>query len=380
MKNEISSLELYYLTKELKALEGAKIDRIYHQKSTPKELTLSCHITGQGKTLLKVLLPGIILLDDAKDAVDSPTGFGMMLRKYLEGLRLTSIEQKDFERVITITVESKKVEETSKYYIIVEIFSKGNIIFCDDKLKILNILEEQTWKDRTLKRGEIYIYPKSRVNILKCSEEEFKSQLQSSDKESLVKALAITFNLGGVYAEEVCNCSHINKDRKTKTLGDKEYSLLYKNVILLLHEEIAANSSDDNIFPFVLDSFKNKEDKELKTYISFSEAIRQNYDTIKHTESKKEINKNVEKIQNVIDEQMKILIECDEGYKENQAKGEAIYEKYQEISNIMTTVKEARTKYSWNIIKQKLNDNPEFKKIIKDIDEKNNSIIIEIEK
>jgi predicted ribosome quality control (RQC) complex YloA/Tae2 family protein len=377
MKNEISSLELYYLIKELKVLEGSKIDRIYHQKNTPKEMTISCHVTNQGKALLKMLLPGIILLDDTKDTADSPTGFGMMLRKYLEGSRIKNIEQKDFERVITITLETRTGTEITPYYLIIELFSKGNIIFCDDKLQILNIVEEQTWKDRTLKRKETYIYPKAKINTLKLGEQEFSEQLKSSDKESLVKSLAIIFNLGGAYAEELCKNSKIEKDRQIKTLTEKEYSTLYKNLILLLHEETAANAVEGNIFPFILESFK---DKDIKKYPSFSEAIRENYDVIKHIESKKGINKNVEKTQNIIDEQMKLLTECEEGYKENQLKGETIYEKYQEISEILRTVKEARTKYSWNAIKQKLNDNPEFKKIVKDIDEKNNSIIIEIEK
>jgi len=377
MKNEISSLELYYLIRELKVLEGSKIDRIYHQKNNPKEMTICCHVTSQGKSFLKMLLPGIIFIDDAKDAADSPTGFGMMLRKYLEGARIKTIEQKDFERVITIILEAKIDSELVKFYLIIELFSKGNIIFCDDKLKILNIVEEQTWKDRTLKRQETYVYPKSRINTLQITEDDFMEQLKSSDKESLVKALAITFNLGGIYAEELCLDAGIEKDRKTKSLTDKDYKSLYKNLTLLLHEETDANSSDDNIFPFVLESFKSRE---TKKYVSFSEAIRENYDSIKHIESKKNVNKNVEKIQNIINEQLKVLAESEQGYQENQAKGEIIYEKYQEISEILKTIKEARTKYSWSVIRQKLNDNPEFKKIVKDIDEKNNSIIIEIEK
>jgi predicted ribosome quality control (RQC) complex YloA/Tae2 family protein len=377
MKNEISSLELYYLVKEFKVLEGSKIDRIYHSKNTTKEITISCHVTGQGKHLLKVVLPGLMLIDDTKAPSDVPTGLGMMLRKYLEGSRIKSVEQKDFERVITITIDVRNGTEIMSYYLIIELFSKGNLIFCDNKFKILNILEEQTWKDRVLKRGEMYLYPKSKFNILKSNEQEFTEQLKSSDKESLVKSLAILCNLGGTYAEELCQNSGIEKDKKTKALTDKEYKLLYKNIILLLHEETCANTFEGNIFPFILESFKNKE---VKKYPTFSEAIRENYDVIKNIESKKESNKNVEKIQNVIDEQLKVLAECEEGYKENQAKGEILYEKYQEISDVLKIIKEARTKYSWNIIKQKLNDNPNFKKIIKDIDEKNNSIIIEIEK
>jgi predicted ribosome quality control (RQC) complex YloA/Tae2 family protein len=377
MKNEISSLELYYLIKELKTLENSKIDRIYNSKDNPKELTIVCHISGEGKTLFKVMLPGIALLDDSKEASDIQTGFGMMLRKYLEGSRLKLIEQKDFERVVTLIIESKSGTEISIYYIIIELFSKGNIIFCDEKFKILNILEEQMWKDRTLKRSETYSYPKSKINTMHISEEEFMNQLENSGKESLVKSLAIALNLGGTYSEEICVLSNIDKNKNLKELTEKECNTLYKNLILLLHKETQANECEGNIFPFMLESYKGKE---CKKYATFSEAIRENYDIIKHAESKKDSNKNIEKIQNVIDEQLKTLSECEESYKENQAKGEVIYEKYQEISNILKTVKEARTKYSWNAIKQKLSDNPEFKKIIKDIDEKTSSIIIEIER
>ena len=145
----------------------------------------------------------------------------------------------------------------------------------------------------------------------------------------------------------------------------------------MLQEEPSANANEENIFPFAMDTFK---DKENKKYPSFSEAIRENYDKIKHIESKKNLNKTVDKIQNTIDEQLKVLKECEEGYAENQRKGELIYEKYQEIDKILKTIKEARTKHSWVAIKQKLNESSEFKKLIKDIDEKNNSIIIEIDK
>lgn len=377
MKNDISSLELYYLIRELKVVEGSKIDRIYHCKNTPKELTVSCHITGEGKKILRIMIPGIIFLDDTKDSSDTQTGLGMMLRKYLEGLRISSIEQKDFERVITITIEGKiGTEEAEKYFLIIELFSKGNIIFCDDEMKILSALEEQTWKDRTIKRGEKYLYPKSRTNILKIEEKEFMEDLKTSDKESLVKALAITFNLGGRYAEEVCVMSGIDKSTKTAVLDDKQYPKLYKNIILLIHEETAANSYQGEIFPFQLESL---EKEEKKTYASFNDAIRENYDTIKHIESKKDSNKNVEKIQNIIDEQLKILEECEEGYAQNQAKGELIYEKYQDINKILETVKEARKKYSWKAIKQKIDENPELKKIVKDVDEKTSSIIIELD-
>ncbi|MGV8141272.1 MAG: NFACT family protein [Candidatus Woesearchaeota archaeon] len=375
MKNEISSLELYYLMKELKVLEGSKIDRIYHPKTNPKELTIVCHISGQGKSILKIILPSMILLDDIKDSADTSTGFGMMLRKYIEGFRITSMTQKDFERVVTLEIDGKG--GTERYYLIFELFSKGNMIFCDDSMKILNVSEEQVWKGRIIKRGEKYLYPISKINILNIGEKEFIETLKASDKESLVKALAITFNLGGRYSEEICVMSDIDKNAKTNKLDDAQCAKIYKNTKLLLNEEPSANLFEGEIFPFILSSMISKQ---IKRYGNFNDAIRENYDTIKHTESKKDLNKNLDKIQKIIDDQLKVLKECEQEYSENQAKGELIYEKYQEVDNIIKTVKEARKKQSWKAIKQKLDENPQMKRIIKDIDEKNNSIIIEIGK
>ncbi|HYD03750.1 MAG TPA: NFACT family protein, partial [Alphaproteobacteria bacterium] len=186
MKNEISSLELYYLTKEFKVLEGSKIDRIYHSKNNYKELTIVCHVTSKGRIMLRTTLPGIIFLDDSKDASDSPTGFGMMLRKYLEGGRIRLIEQKDFERVLTIIIETREKEEITIYNLVIELFSKGNMIFCDEKFKILNILDEQEWKDRSLKRLETYKYPHSRLNTLNITEDEFVDAVKNSGKDSFV--------------------------------------------------------------------------------------------------------------------------------------------------------------------------------------------------
>ena len=56
MKSEISSLDLYYLTKELKILENSKVDRIYHSKENNKELLKwvqkksKYHLNLEGKT------------------------------------------------------------------------------------------------------------------------------------------------------------------------------------------------------------------------------------------------------------------------------------------------------------------------------------------
>ncbi|HYD03594.1 MAG TPA: hypothetical protein VEC16_04800, partial [Alphaproteobacteria bacterium] len=178
--------------------------------------------------------------------------------------------------------------------------------------------------------------------------------------------------------------SGIQKDLKLENVKDSDYKKAYKNLILLLHKDFSANSVGENIYPFIMESqSKNmKEDEKeskITKYDSFSDAIRKNYDTIKHHENKKGHGKNIDKIQNVINEQQKVLDEAQQGYETNQRKAELIYEKYQQVDNIIKALKEIRSKHSWSEIRQKLKNNPELSRLIKDIDEKNNSVIIDLE-
>ena len=64
-------------------------------------------------------------------------------------------------------------------------------------------------------------------------------------------------------------------------------------------------------------------------------------------------------------------------YKENQDKAGYIYSHYREIDEMLKTLNKIRENHSWKDIKDKISKDEIFKRIIKDIDEKNNQIIIE---
>lgn len=59
---------------------------------------------------------------------------------------------------------------------------------------------------------------------------------------------------------------------------------------------------------------------------------------------------------------------------ENNEKADFIYSNYQEILSIISGLNEARKKYSWNEIKEKLKDN----KKIKSINEKDSKVILDL--
>lgn len=373
-KKELSSLELYYLVRELRVLEGSKLDRIYHSKEQKNELVLAFHLAGTGKKFLKAVLPGLIIIQDSKDDYETPTGLCMMLRKYLEGSILKSISQIGFERVLELRFESRIDGKKAFFMLLIELFSKGNIIFCNNDYSIMNILEEQHWKDRELKKNNVYGAPKSKHDILDINEEQFSEALKNSGKDSLVKALAIELSLGGLYAEELCLMSGIEKNIKPN-LTDKQSSIMYKNFRKLFTMDNYANAVDNKIVPFKLEMYKNNN---VRHYESFNQAITANM-IAKSDKEKILREKSIEKLKIIIADQENSLIEVEQYYKENQGKAESIYAHYQEINEILSIMRNAREKYSWKQIKEKLSNDPKFKKLIKDIDEKNNEITITLE-
>src|SRR3989344_663006 len=262
-KKSISSLELTALVNELQFLVQSKLSQIYHQDE--KELLLQFHVTGTGKELLKIIAGKLLCLTSNKDAPIKPSAFCMQLRKYIEGAFLESLYQKDAERVVVFELEKK-----DRYYFIVELFSKGNVILTDKNYQIIGVLEEQIWKDRAVKPKEKYIFPLAGHNWKTITPKELKEVFEKSEKRNTATTLATEVGLGGIYAEEVCLLNEIDKDKSPKTVTSEEAQKVVKTIHNLLHlvESPGGYIYEEEITPFPLQG--QKVVQETKTY---SEAI-----------------------------------------------------------------------------------------------------------
>ena len=151
MIEQVSALELRYLIREIQSIISAKVDKIYMPDK--REIDIRLHVPGTGKRILRIVLPGLVYLSEQRqDYPTDPHGFAMFLRKRLGGARVREISQHGSERIMKILFETKE----EKYLMIIELFSKGNVILCDEELNILNPLERQIWKDRAVKSKEKY--------------------------------------------------------------------------------------------------------------------------------------------------------------------------------------------------------------------------------
>ena len=139
---------------------------------------------------------------------------------------------------------------------IVELFSRGNLVLCKEDYTIIIAKDYQKWSQRTIRGGIKYKYPEKENNILTITSDGFKKTILNSNKENIIKALAIDFSLGGVYAEELCKLSGIDKNKKKP--DDKELEILFRTIKKILNKKIRATYyAEKDITPF-----------EVKTYSS----------------------------------------------------------------------------------------------------------------
>ena len=374
MKKNLAALELSYIVKELDALIDAKLDKIYHPDK--KMLLLQFHITGQGKKILRISVPDYIYTTDYKEkSPEKPSGFCMVLRKNLEQSRLRSIKQLGSERIIELLFEKKE-----KHKLFIELFSPGNIILCREDNIIISALETKKWKDRTIRGGIAYTFPKREINFFDLKKKELKELLKITEKDLIVTCLAINLGLGGIYAEEVCLLAKIDKKTSPKKINESNLNSLLKAIKSLCSRKINPCSVYDkknvvDIVPFSLELYKNFEKKDFKSYNKaldnyFTKQVKEE----KVDESELRYKKELDKLNKIIDGQKKQIERMQTSIKTNNERAEIFYTNYNLIQNIITELKKAREKYSWKEIKEKLKGH----KTIKDINEKEGKIILEI--
>ena len=142
------------IIKELENIKGARVNKIYQPQST--ELYFKFYKTGVGGLFLRIKSGlGLYLTKYTEEFPGKPMAFCMQLRKLLHNAVLREVIQRDFERIVELVFEKEK-----GYRLVCEVFGQGNFILTDSDYKILGVAHKREWKGRSLRKGEIYKYPK----------------------------------------------------------------------------------------------------------------------------------------------------------------------------------------------------------------------------
>lgn len=326
----LSSLEIQAVVSELQIFVNARVDQVYQPDSS--ELVLALHRSDIGKKFVRII-PGTALYITSKrrSSPKEALNFCRFLRKRLGPTRVKEILQKNGERIVEFHFEGKE----SSFILIVEFFSKGNIILCDKEYTIISALQVQLWKDRKIKAKVKYEYPPQRKNSF-ATAQELQSYLQETKKESIVKALALGVNLGGVYAEEICTRASIPKETKEPT--KEQYQKIFEELQKLLQEKLSPNLINGEPYPIEMHS-KGKGEP----CASYNEALDLYYaqfmDAVAEEEEQKEPKEKKSKYEELIGEQKKQLELGEKARQENQKKAEYIYAHYTEIQELLELFK-----------------------------------------
>jgi predicted ribosome quality control (RQC) complex YloA/Tae2 family protein len=360
-KTNISSLELAAIANELQFLVKGKFTQIYHQEK--KELLFQLHARNEGKQLLKIIPGKYVCITKNKDAPLKPSSFCMQLRKYIANATINKIYQQEADRVLVF-----ELEKAEKFNLIVELYSKGNLIMTDSDYKIIAALERQKIAGRLVKVGEPYTFPIPKIDWKAISEKDFSSVIKKSDKKNIATTLATELGLGGLYAEEVCKLSEIEKGVLPGDVSSKDVKIIFKNLKSLL-EKIKTPAGfiyEEQITPFPL-----LDQKEVKKVASYSAAL----DTLDPFKVISPYEKRIRTIERMIAAQEKATGKQDKAIELNTKKGELVYEKYADLQKLLDFVKvSCEEGMEWREIGENLK---QVKKINK-IDLKNKKIKIEL--
>jgi predicted ribosome quality control (RQC) complex YloA/Tae2 family protein len=328
-KKSVSSLELAAIMNELQFLVNGKISQIYHQDK--KEMLFQLHAPGKGKVLLKLVTGKFLCLTDKKDVPLRPSGFCMQLRKYLDNAFIKDFYQKGSERIVVFELEKKE-----KFFLIAELFSKGNLIFTDEKYKIIGTLERQIWKDRVVKPHETYIFPKVGINWKELDKKNLTSIFKDSEKKNLGTSLATEIGLGGLYSEEICKKKDINKDKLPSEASEEDVSKIIQALTKFI-EEIRNSKGyiyENEVTPFPL---LNQEPRKVMN--TYNEAI----NTLNPFEVISPYEQKINTMESRVNQQESAIKKQEEKIVANKLKGEKIYEQYAPLQQLLDAVKQLRT-------------------------------------
>ena len=321
---------------------------------------LQLHAAGKGKQFLKIIPGKLLCLTTKKAAPLRPSGFCMQLRKYVNNSVIRDFYQKGAERIVVFELEKAK-----KYYLIIELYSKGNVVLTDSNYNIIGVLERQIWKDRTVKAKEKYVFPAARGNWKEISEKRLKEILAKSEKKNLAVCLATEVGLGGLYAEEVCKLAEIEKETLPKEIKSLASILKAINTIKKMIKEPSGYIYDKEITPFALIGMEEKEKTE-----TYNEAI----NTLNPFLVISPYERRIKTLTGRVNQQQEAIEKQESKIALNTKKGELIYEKYMPLQKLLDIVKELRKEKEWSDVAKELKK----EKKIKEVDLKNKRVVLDL--
>ncbi|MEE3480614.1 MAG: NFACT RNA binding domain-containing protein [Lachnospiraceae bacterium] len=304
----------------VRALSRELSDRLTDRKiskiAQPEKDELIFTIKGGGETVLlfasgSATLPLLYITEERKKSPDTAPAFCMVLRKHLQGGRITAIEQMGAERVIRMSVEHlDEMGDLSVKYLYFEIMGRhSNIIFTDsndniiDAIKRINSFVSSV---REVLPGKKYFIPaqEGKCDPDACSEDFFMNNIMQKGT-SVAKALQGTLTgFGTTLSEEVSYRAGVDSSASTAALSPDEKRNLYLALTSYIKEIDSGDYSPviyrnpdtgeaKEFSPLSLDHLSDMQEERVK---SVSEMLFLYYSSKNKTENIKQKSEDIRKL------------------------------------------------------------------------------------
>ena len=331
MKEEMNSFDIAVVTAELdRMVSGCWVDNIY--QLNPKTLLLNLHGKEGARTNL-VVEAGRRVHATSYDVKKppKPSGFCMLLRKYLRNGVVERVQQHQFERIVELIVSCRG----ERFSLIVEVFGEGNVILVSPQGKILHALSYRRMRDRNVVHGEDFAYPPPVGGDPRALKREDLNALRGRWQLETVKAVARFLGVGGFYAEEILFRSGVPKGKPCASLSDGDLDAVFGSlrellsyITGLLEPSIFVDDKGGwvDVAPFNL---KKYEDLERVHFASFNEALDEFY-TKAAAETKERdavnlVSQETSRLNRILQEQEQTLRESRQNAEAYRKIGDAVF-------------------------------------------------------
>ncbi len=381
MKDDMSGFDLRAICNELQDIGSAWVKKAYMPHY--EQVVLRMNPKGKDGYDL-VLIRGERIYTSRRDRPMPmvPPSFAMLLRKHLKNARLEKVEQLGFDRILKFSFDSK----FGPRYLYTEVFNNGNIILCDENDVIIQPITHVKYKDRTLKKGEVYAPPPQSLDPTCVTKAELSDILENSEK-NLATTLASELNLGGKIAKELCKLSNLDSkleankataDEIMPALEELMKQLTNRNGAYLvlngsekvnheeLHKEIAARCVEAT--PVLLPSHNGMTTFETESMCAAVDLWKGEHDSQAHERREMEkldfaspgrgYSTPVEKLERRLNQQRTALSKFDKKIQQQQEIGHAIQNEWSHVEGLIDQINSAVEANGWDFVKQSIKEIP----------------------
>lgn len=361
VKKEFSSFDIAAATRELQpTVENSRVNNIYQFG----EKTFIFKLHKIDSPMLRLVVEAGRRLHGTTYAEESPAEpppFCMTLRRYLRDSWLRSVEQVEFERIVTLTFETK----TGLLKLVVELFGEGNLILTNEQGTIIQAMAFKRMRDRDVVRGVELVYPPaSGKNPFKVTEDELQELIGAGGDSEVVRVLARKLGFGGAYAEETLLRADIEKSKPCKDLSETDVHGIFGALQTILAPVLDGKfepaivldeeGSYQDVVPFRLKRYESAKTQAYETFNAALDEFFLHVIAVEKAAGSFEVDKlksEAKRLKRIVDEQQKSIEEDEKRTVRDKQIGDTIYAHFQELQTFQEQLLKANQQgYEWKDI------------------------------